>query len=47
MVNKGDAVTKGDVIALGDNDALSVNIHASISGTVTDVNDKFIIIAAK
>lgn len=47
VVNKGDAVTKGDVIALGDNDALSVNIHASINGTVTDVNDKFIIIAAK
>lgn len=47
VVNKGDAVTKGDVIALGDKDALSVNIHASISGTVTDVNDKFIIIAAK
>ena len=47
IVSKGDSVQKGDVIAIGDENALSVNIHASISGTVTDVNDKYIIIAAK
>lgn len=47
VTQKGDTVLKGDVLAKGDENALSVNIHASISGTVTDVTDKYIIIAAK
>lgn len=46
VVKKGDKVLKGDVIALGDSNALSVNIHASINGSVTEVNDKFVVIAA-
>ncbi len=40
-VNKGDTVKIGQVIAKAGN-GLSVNIHASISGQVTDVTDKYI-----
>lgn len=40
-VSKGDKVVKGQVIAKA-NQGLSVNIHASISGNVTNVTDKYI-----
>lgn len=41
-VEEGDTVKKGDVIAKAPENALSVNIHASIDGKVTTVNEKFI-----
>ncbi len=42
VVKEGDTVKKGDVIALAKENALSVNIHASIDGTVSVVNSKYI-----
>ena len=45
IVKEGDTVSRGDVIASAKEDALSVNIHASISGKVTSVNDKYVRIA--
>ena len=42
----GDAVKVGDVIGSADENALGVNIHASISGLVTEVNEKYIVIKA-
>lgn len=44
IVNKGDRVMKGDVIARGAEGALSVNIHASVSGTVSEVTDGYAVI---
>ena len=44
VVNKGDRVNKGDVIARGADGALSVNIHASLSGTVSEVTDGYAVI---
>lgn len=41
-VKEGDKVQKGDVIALAKENALSVNIHASIDGTVSSVSSKYI-----
>ena len=46
IVKTGDTVTKGQIIAKHA-DGLSVNIHASLSGKVTEVTDRHIIIAAK
>ena len=46
VVAKGDTVTAGQVIGTVDNSKLGVNTHASISGTVVDVNDKFVTIRA-
>ena len=46
IVKTGDMVTKGQMIAQHA-DGLSVSIHASISGKVTEVTDRHIIIAAK
>ena len=46
IVKTGDTVTKGQMIAQHA-DGLSVSIHASISGKVTEVTDRHIIIAAK
>ena len=45
-VKQGDKVTRGDAVALAKEGALSVNIHASICGLVTEVNEKFITIKA-
>ena len=45
IVKKGDVVKAGQLIAEA-NEGLSVNIHASIDGTVTKVSDGFIIISA-
>ncbi len=41
-IKEGDTVKKGDVIALAKDGALSVNIHASLDGKITAVNEKFI-----
>ena len=46
IVKTGDTVTKGQMIAQHA-DGLSVSIHASISGKVTEVTDRYIIIAVK
>ena len=43
VVKKGDKVTKGQMIA-EPGKGLSVGIHASVTGTVTEVNDKYVII---
>ena len=42
VVSIGDGVNVGDVIAVASEKGLGVNIHASISGTVTDVTQKYI-----
>ena len=44
-VKQGDFVKTGEVVARA-GDGLSVNIHSSIDGLVTDVTDKFITIRA-
>ncbi|MBQ8203769.1 MAG: SLBB domain-containing protein [Clostridia bacterium] len=44
VVNKGDKVLAGQLIAEAAPDALSVAIHASMSGTVADINKKYITI---
>ena len=41
-----DRVVAGQAIGGADDDKLGVKIHATISGTVTDVNDKFVTIKA-
>lgn len=41
-VKEGDEVKRGDVIGLAKENALSVNVHASISGTVTSVSEKYV-----
>lgn len=46
VVKVGDKVTAGQVVGEAVNDALSVSVHSSISGTVIDVNDKYITIKA-
>ena len=45
-VQAGDKVNAGDVIAAAA-DGLSVNIHASVSGVVKEVTDKYVMIAAE
>lgn len=42
VVSVGDRVKKGDLIAKAKEGALSVNIHASIDGTVKSVQSKYI-----
>ena len=44
VINKGDRVNKGDILAKGADGALSVNIHASISGTVSELSDGYAVI---
>lgn len=46
VVNKGVKVKRGDVIATVPNDKLGVNIHASVCGTVQEINQFFIVIKA-
>ena len=46
VLKAGDEVTRGQMIAKPA-DGLSVGIHASICGKVTEVTDRYIIIAAK
>ena len=43
MVKSGVRVTKGKMIA-EPGKGLSVGIHASVTGTVTEVNEKYVII---
>lgn len=45
-VSLGDTVSLGDVVGCAAENALSVNVHASISGRVTAVTDKFVEITA-
>ena len=45
-VKAGDSVVAGQMIGTVDNSKLGVNIHASITGTVIDVNEKFVTIKA-
>ena len=42
IVKKGSVVKKGDIIGKVAEDALGANVHASISGVVTEVNDDFV-----
>ena len=42
VVNVNDFVEEGDLIARYDDTSLSVNIHASIKGTVTEITDTYI-----
>lgn len=46
IVKSGDKVAVGDMIASAPEKALGVAIHASISGIVTEVNEKFVVITA-
>ena len=46
FVAVGDKVVVGQPIGGTDDDKLGVKIHATISGTVTDVNDRFVTIKA-
>ena len=45
LVKKGDKVSAGDVIAKTPDGSLGTTMHASINGTVSEVNDRFIIIS--
>lgn len=47
VVKKGDSVTAGQLIAKPKADALSVGIHTPLSGKVTDVTNKNIIISVE
>lgn len=42
IIKIGDKVTKGDLIGVVDPSKLGADIHASISGTVTDVSSDFV-----
>ena len=44
IVKKNDLVNRGDMIGKAADGKLSVSVHASISGEVIEVNDRFIII---
>lgn len=43
-VNVGDSVTKGDLIGVINSDKLGANIHASINGRVSSIENNYIII---
>ncbi len=46
VVNVGDVVKKGTLIGASSNEGISSNIHASVSGTVTNVTKEYIDIKA-
>ncbi len=46
-VKKGDTVKCGDVVGTAAENALSLPVHASIDGVVTEVTDKYVVIQAK
>ena len=46
IVKAGDMVTKGQMIA-EPGKGLSVGIHASVNGLVTEVNEKYIVIESQ
>lgn len=45
VVKTGDTVNKGSVIGRAPDNALSVSIHASIDGRITEVTDKYVVIS--
>lgn len=47
VVKMGDEVKLGQTVATVSDDALGVDIHASVGGLVTEVTDRYIVIAAK
>lgn len=47
IVKAGDEVTKGQVIGAAKENALSIPVHASIDGVVTDVNERIVTIKAR
>lgn len=47
IVKAGDEVTKGQVIGAAKENALSIPVHASIDGVVTDVNERTVTIKAR
>ena len=47
VVKVGDKVKAGQIVSDVSEDKLGVPVHASIDGTVTDINDKFIKLEAK
>lgn len=47
IVKMGDTVKAGDMIAAPDENALGAAIHSSINGMVTEVTDKYIVVAAE
>lgn len=46
VVKVGDKVAAGTVVGQPPKDALGVNLHASISGTVTEITQKAVVIEA-
>ncbi len=46
VVRQGDKVTAGQAVGVASSDALGVDIHTPISGTVTEANDRYIVITA-
>ena len=42
VVAEGDIVTKGQLIGLMDEGKLGANVHASISGKVSQLSDNFV-----
>ncbi|QHQ61857.1 NADH-quinone oxidoreductase subunit J [Anaerocolumna sedimenticola] len=44
VVKKNDLVNRGDIIAKAEDGKLSASVHASISGEIIEVNDRFVII---
>jgi Na+-translocating ferredoxin:NAD+ oxidoreductase RnfC subunit len=47
VVKVGDKVNVGDLIAKPCDNALSIALHSSINGKVTDITDKHIVISSK
>ncbi len=45
LVKKGDKVSVGDMIAKTPDGSLGTSMHASINGTVSEINDKYIVIS--
>ena len=45
LVKKGDKVKVGDIVAQTPPEALGTTMHASVNGTVSEVNNRFIIIS--
>ena len=46
-VKSGDLVSVGDIVGKTVEEALGVSVHSSVSGTVIEANDNFVIIDVK
>ena len=46
-VKSGDVVSVGDIVGKANEEALGVSVHSSVSGTVIEANDNFVIIDIK